>query len=1789
MAVLTILVLTLFAKATAGIGSAPDFRFPADVSAQAEQDLRRALSKRDGSKALSAMIRIALAETSVTRHSVLDLVQRYDSVVDTGRLSPDYVSLLRLVEAQMIERAPYDALWWGDDVGEQQQVMLESLALQALCPTGRADDRSLFRPLGDYSDVIEIEGDSTMRYIPYLYDFIVLKALPYLAHDEALSDSVRAHWRAVHESDADIMACMFIDSYGESHARHRELYLQYREHPESAFLLLIGSPELEDYAALCDYLVRHPQSAMAKAVTNARYMLERKMASVSYPSLLQSTDSIRARVYINNVPECTLSLYSVPDSIDIERHLKEGVGIRVSDLVLVDSAVIRVDRQIPFAADDTVSFAFPPQAYGRYLILPVFDTPEGRRGPTELSCYDVQNRPLSVSDLRAFGVQHLERDDSYQIIVVDSRTGREVSDAEIRRAAYKNGSRSESFTVTRGRDRYLPTQNIWNNAMINAEPEEVAGLSLFTDLSIYRPGEVIQLSAIAYSTSADRRRLLADTTLTITLSDAKHSQLATHTVITDAFGQATDTFHIPMGLVNGTFRIHAELNGRTHASTTHAVSVSEYKTPTFYVDLSDTKAVQEEDGRAVIRGRVLTYSDVPVAGCRVTGSLNRYSWWTWIAGQYADEDCLFETETDSQGRFVYVCPAEWTMSDTLTHHGWRQFYTYNVTVDCTNQAGESHQGSATFHLGHNRGIELAPIDRVCIQPGRLVHLDVSLQTTDPEDMHTDLPCRYLLVGRNDGRRWEGSFGVLTSDVDWSQVPSGQYDLSVWLADSPSQHTQPVEVALYRLDDRMPPVERPLWIAGSEGKRVSPDLRTAQILIGSSTGCCFYYSVQGRAHHLADGWKEYAPGMHWLEVPMPQGVDEYAEVTMICCHEGELTEQHVRVMSPRCDAVRIGVVSFRNRLEPMSHEHWTLSLTDADRHPVQGRMMLEMYNKALADLRPNSWNLYAGYRSRNVLSTFVDSYRRHTYSPYYYTQYVWQPSPMDMICNVGFNLYGHGFFRNIYRFFKTALYSNAALPDVCERLTDADGIIGGLEDEGMVIAEECSSLAAAAPVPEVAMGSQTLRAIESVPMRDGEVKVALWQPSLTSGDDGVFHIEFDVPNFNTTWSLQALAYSRTLASDVYNAEVLVRRRLMVQPSLPRFVRMGDEVCLKGSVLNSSADSLSVTAVAELFDPRTNVVMQADTVVFVLRGSQTHIVSLRCRVPYSMPYIGYRLRAVSEDGSGDGEQQMLAVLPSSSPVTEAKPFYIHPDCRSAQLEVPLSPVPDSHLTLEYCNNPTWYCLQALPSVIDSTAITSVGLAHNLFAIMVAQLIDSTRSTDAAASVIDRLIAMQHPDGGLVWIDYGRNSGVRSDASFWATVTVMELIGDVLHLGGRFSDERMPAFIERCVQYLDAYEVSDYAGMLARCKKYGGKPSYMHYRQYLYVRHQHSAVPYIDNATRRTIATIRKNTLSELSRQWGTLPFTDKAYSSVLLHREGKSRPARRIIESLRQFAITTPMRGMYWEAIDRDSWTLPVACTSALLNAFAEVDYRREEIDRIRQWMLLEKQTSDWGSSSMAVDAIYSLLNTGTDWLHRDEGAAPMPRILVDGQPLDIVPADSSLGYVRQELPSGTQNVRIERQPSPLQNPAWGALFRQYVQPMRDVRPAGVDELHIEKHIELITASDSAARADGVLHVGDKVRVRLIIRLTKDLEYLTLTDERPSFLEPLDQTSGYRWQGSSSHYLDVKDASTVLYFNRLSEGRHEVEYECYVTNSGLFSVGIATIQSQLAPQFVAHTEGQVIDIR
>jgi hypothetical protein len=178
-------------------------------------------------------------------------------------------------------------------------------------------------------------------------------------------------------------------------------------------------------------------------------------------------------------------------------------------------------------------------------------------------------------------------------------------------------------------------------------------------------------------------------------------------------------------------------------------------------------------------------------------------------------------------------------------------------------------------------------------------------------------------------------------------------------------------------------------------------------------------------------------------------------------------------------------------------------------------------------------------------------------------------------------------------------------------------------------------------------------------------------------------------------------------------------------------------------------------------------------------------------------------------------------------------------------------------------------------------------------------------------------------------------------------------------------------------------------------------------------------------------------------------------------------------------------------------------------------------------------------------------------------------------------------------------------------AWGALYWQYFEDLDKITPAQTPlkiekQLYVERNtkdgpvLEKITnyklriTNSPVHQFTSSLNVGDKIKVRIILTVDRNLEFVHMKDMRASAFEPYNLPSpagegsgkgqsGYRYQDGLGYYQSTTDAATNFFFDYLPKGTWVFEYPLVVNASGDYSNGITTVQCMYAPEFAAHSEG------
>lgn len=109
------------------------------------------------------------------------------------------------------------------------------------------------------------------------------------------------------------------------------------------------------------------------------------------------------------------------------------------------------------------------------------------------------------------------------------------------------------------------------------------------------------------------------------------------------------------------------------------------------------------------------------------------------------------------------------------------------------------------------------------------------------------------------------------------------------------------------------------------------------------------------------------------------------------------------------------------------------------------------------------------------------------------------------------------------------------------------------------------------------GGDSLRGESGQPLRKNFKALAYWNPSLKTGVDGKVNVSFPAPDNLTQFKIQAIVNEGVGRFGQGESEFKVNKPLMLEPAMPRFANVGDEIVLKAVVHNTTenAGEISLT--------------------------------------------------------------------------------------------------------------------------------------------------------------------------------------------------------------------------------------------------------------------------------------------------------------------------------------------------------------------------------------------------------------------------------------------------------------------------------------------------------------------------------------------------------------------------------------------------------------------------------------
>ncbi len=252
-----------------------------------------------------------------------------------------------------------------------------------------------------------------------------------------------------------------------------------------------------------------------------------------------------------------------------------------------------------------------------------------------------------------------------RVTVVDSETGKPVEGARVElfeegidsvayatvatnergQALVGNGSNTSlRVRVSTDDEGGRPIERLrYTNYWQDTSAEELSRTALFTDRSIYRPGQTVKVAGIAYSQREWEASVASGRTVALTLRDASRKVVERATLTCDSMGVFTTEFLLPEACTTGSWSLRPD----TGAGITFRVE--EYRRPTFTIELADTLALSSDS--LTVSGQVVRYDGAVMRASKVSGEWSSLQWRLPMSQMAGTLDTLL---TDEQGRFSFT-------------------------------------------------------------------------------------------------------------------------------------------------------------------------------------------------------------------------------------------------------------------------------------------------------------------------------------------------------------------------------------------------------------------------------------------------------------------------------------------------------------------------------------------------------------------------------------------------------------------------------------------------------------------------------------------------------------------------------------------------------------------------------------------------------------------------------------------------------------------------------------------------------------------------------------------------------------------------------------------------------------------------------------------------------------------------------------------------------------------------------------------------------------------------------
>ncbi len=868
------------------------------------------------------------------------------------------------------------------------------------------------------------------------------------------------------------------------------------------------------------------------------------------------------------------------------------------------------------------------------------------------------------------------------------------------------------------------------NHYVRPKDISIKRLFLFTDRSVYRPGQKVFFKGILLNSLKDETKSAVKQRVQIVFNSSNNKSIDTLQLVTNQYGSVSGSFTVPTSGMPGDYYLQSEFGSES-------VRIESYRRPGFEIKINPIADEVRLGSEVSLTGDVKSFSGVSLKDVAGKYRISRSPMmWRWRSNPEEIESGVFTTDESGKFTFSFVAKA-----DSLQQYDLSWDTQFSAEIEVTDISGETQTASKSFSMGKSALNATINVPEFIELPEvkKLLNVGYSIQNADKQPIlisgkieliRLKFPEEKLL-----NRLWqtpdspiytESEWNKLIPEVNYGKVKQPvEYEEQQTISAQKFEHTANdsvkfdysgltpgyYKVKLLTTDKFGEPVkaEKVIKVMDLRQKQfVFTDLFWSYLSLETANpGDKVTLTYGGAGIHQ---WNvkvfkndstitSYNPVINQAveQLIIPVGLTDQGgfNISISSVYKGKYYFKNYRIEVPFTDKMlKVEVAEFPKTAEPGKPVGWKVKVTDLKGHPVKAELAGVVYDASLDKILPHNWHLDLLRRNEQYRQLNFPTIISSGYGNCYRSE--WQPEKSVNLPEFR-NLYGSG--GNVDNVFFTMDDS----PNIRIRGTKVASLKSMVVNDAM----ELQQISTNEIIP---IARQNEINPEKIEIRSDFRETAWFATHLETDENGEASINFTLPESVTEWKFMALAHTSKGASGEVSDVFTAKKKLMIEPFSTRFLKVGDTVHLPVKVSNLSGKEQNVKVEMKLIEAIAGktIDLLSYQASIDLKDNQSEAVDWKFSAP-AKPGI-YTIRITAQgDQVTDGYETTLPVEPANMWVNEAQAYTVKP---KSTYRYELKNLGSSTKTanekweINLYANPLGLVLDALPQLLESENNTSTG---------------------------------------------------------------------------------------------------------------------------------------------------------------------------------------------------------------------------------------------------------------------------------------------------------------------------------------------------------------------------------------------------------------------------------------------------------------------------------------------------